>query len=170
MTSATPLDDAQLADSVLPAGADPFILFEEWFAAAQVGEINDPNAMALAYDAALRDQIFPWYRSGVEQDTEARRVAAAHLAAEDPDGDSSDPRTFMRSVFREGLLPALRTDAVVLRAFFRTLNLLTTPDAMMKDTDVSARVLAAWQDRENRPAEPELGPKHRTDLLALLPA
>ena len=48
MTSATPLDDAQLADSVLPAGADPFILFEEWFAAAQVGEINDPNAMALA--------------------------------------------------------------------------------------------------------------------------
>jgi pyridoxamine 5'-phosphate oxidase len=44
----TPLDDAQLADSVLPAGVDPFNLFEEWFAAAQVGEINDPNAMALA--------------------------------------------------------------------------------------------------------------------------
>ena len=43
-----PLDDAQLADSVLPAGADPFALFEEWFAAAQVGELNDPNAMALA--------------------------------------------------------------------------------------------------------------------------
>ncbi len=43
-----PLDDGQLADSVLPAGADPFVLFEEWFAAAQVGEINDPNAMALA--------------------------------------------------------------------------------------------------------------------------
>ncbi len=48
MTDATPLDDAQLADSVLPAGADPFVLFEEWFAAAQVGEINDANAMALA--------------------------------------------------------------------------------------------------------------------------
>lgn len=42
------LDHAQLADSVLPAGADPFDLFEEWFAAAQVGELNDPNAMALA--------------------------------------------------------------------------------------------------------------------------
>ena len=48
MSAATPLDDAQLADSVLPAGADPFVLFEEWFAAAQVGELNDPNAMALA--------------------------------------------------------------------------------------------------------------------------
>ena len=48
MSSATPLDDAQLADSILPAGADPFELFEDWFAAAQVGEINDANAMALA--------------------------------------------------------------------------------------------------------------------------
>jgi pyridoxamine 5'-phosphate oxidase len=48
MNDAAPLDDAQLADSVLPGGADPFDLFEEWFAAAQVGEINDPNAMALA--------------------------------------------------------------------------------------------------------------------------
>jgi len=44
----SPLDDAQLADSVLPSGIDPFALFEEWFAAAQVGELNDPNAMALA--------------------------------------------------------------------------------------------------------------------------
>ncbi|MDP5103831.1 MAG: pyridoxamine 5'-phosphate oxidase [Erythrobacter sp.] len=51
-TTSTPLDDAQLADSVLPAGADPFVLFEEWFAAAQIGELNDANAMALATAAA----------------------------------------------------------------------------------------------------------------------
>lgn len=48
MSDATPLDDAQLADSVLPAGGDPFVLFDEWFAAAQGAELNDPNAMALA--------------------------------------------------------------------------------------------------------------------------
>jgi pyridoxamine 5'-phosphate oxidase len=48
MSDPVPLDDAQLADSVLPAGGDPFVLFEEWFAAAQVDEINDPNGMALA--------------------------------------------------------------------------------------------------------------------------
>lgn len=48
MSDATLLDDAQLAASVLPAGANPFALFEDWFAAAQVGEINDANAMALA--------------------------------------------------------------------------------------------------------------------------
>jgi 2-polyprenyl-6-methoxyphenol hydroxylase-like FAD-dependent oxidoreductase len=131
---------------------------------------NDPLAMMLAYDRALRDEILPWYRAGVEQDAEARRVAAALLAGDDPDGDTSDPRTFMRSVFRDGLLPAIRSDAVVLRAFFRSLNLLSAPDAMVKDADVGARVFSAWQDRDNRPPEEPLGPKHRVELLALLPS
>ncbi len=48
MNDVTTLDDAQLADSAIPSGGDPFALFEEWFGAAKVSEINDPNAMALA--------------------------------------------------------------------------------------------------------------------------
>lgn len=42
------LDSAQLADSAIPAGIDPYPLFDEWFALAQDSEPNDPNAMALA--------------------------------------------------------------------------------------------------------------------------
>ena len=38
--------------SVIPS-ADPFALFDEWFAEAKVSEPNDPNAMALA--TATRD-------------------------------------------------------------------------------------------------------------------
>ena len=129
---------------------------------------GDPEAMLLAYEASLRAEIYPWYRASVEQDAEARRVAAALLAGEDPDGDASDQRRFMRGVFRDGLLPALRRDPVVMRAFFRSLNLLTAPDAIIKDPDVTARVLAVWQDRDNRPPEPALGPKRRADLLELL--
>jgi 2-polyprenyl-6-methoxyphenol hydroxylase-like FAD-dependent oxidoreductase len=131
---------------------------------------GEMRAVALAYDEALRTQILPWYRAGVQQDAEARRVAAALLAGDDPDGDSADPRTFMRGVFRDGLVPALRFDSVVLRAFFRSLNLLSSPDAMANDPDVGARILAVWQDRANREPEPALGPKHRADLLALLHA
>ena len=48
MTSPKALDSAQLADSVIPAGADPFTLFDNWFALAQGSEPNDANAMALA--------------------------------------------------------------------------------------------------------------------------
>ncbi|MGD9703928.1 MAG: NAD(P)/FAD-dependent oxidoreductase [Acidimicrobiia bacterium] len=129
---------------------------------------GDPLALAMAYDEAVREQLLPWYRSTVQQDAEARRVAAAMLAGEDPDGDEEDPRTFMRAVFRDGLVPALRTDPTVLRAFMRNFNLLTPPDALMTDADISARVLAVWSDRDNRPAEPRLGPAHRHELLALI--
>ncbi|MEX1106332.1 MAG: FAD-dependent oxidoreductase [Ilumatobacteraceae bacterium] len=131
---------------------------------------DDTREIALSYDASLRADIEPWYRAGVAQDAEARRVAAALLAGIDPDGDADDPRTFMRGVFRDGLLPAMRTDAVVLRAFFRSLNLLDPPDAMAKDPEVGARVLAAWQQRGQRPPEPPLGPRRRADLLDIVAA
>jgi hypothetical protein len=131
---------------------------------------DDVRDIALAYDASLRAEIHPWYRSGVEQDAEARRVAAALLQGENPDADTDDPRTFMRAVFRDGLLPAMRTDAVVLRAFFRSFNLLTSPDSLAKDPEVGARVFAVWQDRENRPPAEPLGPSSRADLLASLVA
>ena len=48
MTDVTALDAAQLADSTIPEGADPYALFDAWFADAQKSEPNDPNAMALA--------------------------------------------------------------------------------------------------------------------------
>ncbi|AWW73135.1 pyridoxamine 5'-phosphate oxidase [Erythrobacter sp. KY5] len=48
MGTSETLNQAQLADSVIPAGADPYALFDEWFAEAKASEPNDPNAMALA--------------------------------------------------------------------------------------------------------------------------
>lgn len=48
MSAPSTLDDAQLADSQIPAGADPFALFDAWYEAARASEPNDPNAMALA--------------------------------------------------------------------------------------------------------------------------
>lgn len=129
---------------------------------------DDLEKLALTYDAALRDELLPWYRSTVMQDADARRVAGKLLAGEDPDEDASDPATFMRGVLRDGLLPAIRTDQVVLRAFVRTFNLLNPPDAMLTDPAVMNRVLAVWQDRDNRPPEPVLGPKRRRDMLELL--
>ena len=39
---------ARLSQSEIPSGADPFALFEAWFAEARESEPNAPNAMALA--------------------------------------------------------------------------------------------------------------------------
>ena len=129
---------------------------------------DDAAATAVAYFGAVDEQIVPWYRASVNQDAEAKRVSRALLDGEDPDADTSDSRTFIRGVFRDGLAPAMRTDAVVLRAVFRNFNLLTPPDALLNDQDVSGRVLAAWNDRDNRPPEPRLGPASRKDLLELI--
>ncbi len=52
MNDVTKLDAAQLADSVIPAGGDPYSLFDQWFAEAKASEPNDPNAMALATASA----------------------------------------------------------------------------------------------------------------------
>ena len=135
------------------------------------GDLRDDGALrrlGIDYDLQIVERLKPWYDAALTQDTEAKRVAAAILAGQDPDGDTSDPRTFMRAVFRDGLAPALRTDPVVLRAFFRTLNLLDRPDTLATDPDIGARVLAVFNDRENRPPEPQLGPATRHELVAAL--
>jgi 2-polyprenyl-6-methoxyphenol hydroxylase-like FAD-dependent oxidoreductase len=136
-------------------------------AEAVAAEPDDLRAQALLLNARIAAEVEPWYRASVQQDTSARKVAARILAGESPDGAPDDPETFMRSVLREGLLPAIRTDAVVFRAFIRSLNLLDPPERMVTDPDINARVLAVWQDRANRPPEPVLGPP-RSDLMAAL--
>lgn len=141
-----------LADAVGAAGPEPL----------------DLARIALDYDRAVTAELLPWYRSTVAQDAEARRVAEALLAGEDPDAASDDPRAFMRGVLRDGLLPALRTDAVVYRAFARALNLMSAPDALLADQDVMARVLAVWQERDQRPPEPAMGPTDRAELWSVL--
>ena len=128
----------------------------------------DPRAIAVDHAHRMTAQIRPWYTASVRQDAEARRVAAAILAGEDPDGDTSDSRTLVRAVFRDGLRPATRTDPVVLRAFVRNLNLLSPPDALTADADVVARVLSVYEQRAQRPPEPVLGPASRDELVGAL--
>ena len=120
---------------------------------------NDALARARLYEDGSAREVEPWYGAAVAADSDAKRG---------PSSDESDPRAFMRVLLREGLLPAMRTDATVLRAFVRTFNLLTPPDAILRDSDVIGRVLNVYNDRENRPPEPSLGPTTRADLLAAL--
>jgi 2-polyprenyl-6-methoxyphenol hydroxylase-like FAD-dependent oxidoreductase len=107
------------------------------------------DALARTFAAFTDRELVPWFRSAVLQDAQARA-----LHEELP---SEDPRAFAQEIFREGLLPAMRTSPVVFRAFLRWFNLLATPDALMADAGIVGEVLAAYQDRENRPGPPVLG-------------
>jgi 2-polyprenyl-6-methoxyphenol hydroxylase-like FAD-dependent oxidoreductase len=171
-TGIVPVGDAVLCTNPLYGrGCSTALWGAELLTAAVADHPGDVRAAALAYDVALREQIRPWYRAGVEADAEARRVATALLAGGDPDGDGTNPRTMMRAILRQGLVPATRSDPVVLRAFSRSFNLLVAPDALVKDADVGARVLAVWNDRGSRTPDPPLGPATRAELLdAIAPA
>jgi 2-polyprenyl-6-methoxyphenol hydroxylase-like FAD-dependent oxidoreductase len=125
---------------------------------------DDPRAFALDFAAFTERELVPWFRNAVLQDEQSRALANASW---DAASATEDPRAFMREVFREGLLPALRTSPVVYRAFLRWFNLLAQPEALMADSEVVNAVLAEYQNRDEREHAPPLGPDRETFAAAL---
>jgi 2-polyprenyl-6-methoxyphenol hydroxylase-like FAD-dependent oxidoreductase len=130
---------------------------------------HDPLELVRDFECATNAEITPWYRAAVAQDASNRRATRQpdDGGSEAADSGAVDPGDFMRDVLRKGLLPAVRTDPVVLRAFLRSLNLLQPPEQLLSDTDVIARVMAVYQQRDDRPPEPNAGVE-RDELLARL--
>ena len=128
---------------------------------------RDFDALAHAFHAATVAEIEPFYRSAVAQDDDAKHNAA--LVRGDIVDAPDSPAAQVRSIVREGLLPATRTDPVVFRAFMRSFNLLDKPDAIMSNPEVIERVMKSWAARHDRPAEPLLGPT-RNEMLNVLDA
>lgn len=123
---------------------------------------EDPLAFARDLHAEIARELVPWYEDMRDQDRAALRAAELVRAGVDPfaferpDG-TVDPAAYMRSLMRDGVVPALREDLTVLRAFLRVFNMLEPPRALLGAPDLMQRVLAAWQRRHQR--EPlRLGP------------
>jgi hypothetical protein len=125
------------------------------------------KAFALAHLDVSERELLPWFKGAVMQDAQSRELAEGATNAAPEPGSAEDPRAFMREVFRDGLLPAVRTSPVVYRAFLRWFNLLASPQALMSDGEVVTEVIAAYNDRDNRPPEPPLGPDRTTFVDAL---
>ena len=120
---------------------------------------GDLDAFAHAlHDSTVRD-LEPFYRSSVAQDADARANAIALST-----GVDESP---MRAIVRDGLLPAMRTDPVVLRAFMRSFNLLDLPEALLANAEVIAAVMKAYETRAERVPDPPLGPS-RAEMVERL--
>jgi 2-polyprenyl-6-methoxyphenol hydroxylase-like FAD-dependent oxidoreductase len=120
---------------------------------------DDAQGLAVAFAEATEEQLVPWYRASVDADAAAMKLARGE--------DLEGPHAFARTIFAEGLLPATRVDADVSRAWFRTLNLLTKPDALLTNERVIQRALEFYNDRDSRPAEEPLGPPREEFLEAI---
>jgi hypothetical protein len=116
---------------------------------------EDLRALALAYDACVERNIVPWYQMQLAQDADAIEIAEAQQRGEDPfqtanaDG-TQNPKAFVRSLLKEGLMPALREDLRLLRIFMRAMNLLETPRDLMKNPVVMQCLLASYAKRDQR--------------------
>ena len=121
---------------------------------------SDLQALALRMHDDVQREIVPWYGASVTQDDAARMARKA---------GPSEALSGVASILTEGLLPLTRIDALVGRAFFRMVNLLSPPDALFTNVEVMRRALVYWQARDTRPPEPMLGPP-RDELVAALTA
>jgi 2-polyprenyl-6-methoxyphenol hydroxylase-like FAD-dependent oxidoreductase len=120
---------------------------------------DDLDALARGFSALTERELVPWFRTAVFQDEQARMQAAGEELPPE------DPRAFAQSVFRDGLLPALRTSPIVFRAFLRWFNLLSTPDALMGDPQIVNEVLAVFQAGDAHPAAEPMGPVDRAAFV-----
>lgn len=120
---------------------------------------DDLEDLALRFGEVTDRELVPWYTAAVNQDENAKKV----LRGEDLPPEAQ----MLHSLLTEGLVPLARIDPDVNRVWVRAFNLLDPPEALMADQEVMAKVLAFWQDRDNRPPEPPVGPP-REELLAAL--
>ncbi len=129
---------------------------------------EDPLAFARSLDDSIVRELVPWYEGMRAQDRAANATLKLEGEGGDPfsfqrDDGSVDPAAYMRSLMRDGLIPAMREDIQVLRAFMRVFNMLEAPADLLTDSKLLSRILAVWSRREQR--EPfELGPK-RDEML-----
>nr|MCS5636024.1 hypothetical protein [Myxococcota bacterium] len=134
---------------------------------------DDPLALARQMDAEVRRQLVPWYANALEQDRAANERNELDGRGDDPfafqrEDGSIDPKAYMRSLLVEGLIPAMREDIVVTRAFMRVFNMLDDPRDLMGAPDLLGRVMAVWGRRDQR--EPlRLGPG-RSEMIEKIAA
>lgn len=132
---------------------------------------SDLHALALDYAERIEIQVIPWYEMTRAQDRDAIEMGEAQRRGDDPfrvvrpDG-TNDPKAYLRSVIRDGLVPALADDIVVARAFLRLGNMLDPPASLLAQPDVLQRVLASHARRHER--EPMAHGPGRSELIALL--
>jgi flavin-dependent dehydrogenase len=164
-----PIGDALLHQNPISGRGCTSAWISAWLAADCYAEhLDDPLAFAEKMDAEVQRQLVPWYANMLAQDRAAKERTDVDERGEDPfafqrEDGSIDPKAYMRSLLVEGLVPAMREDIVVTRAFMRIFNMLDDPSDLMAAPDLLARVMAVWGRRDER--EPvRMGP-NRSEML-----
>lgn len=120
---------------------------------------HDAHARAVAYEAACKDQVEPWFHVSVEMDK----------AGADPTGFVGGGGDGISEARRGtlALFVAAATDPVLGRGMARFWNLLATPNEMMQDGALLTRMAEVMANPDAYPLPPREGPT-RQELLTTL--
>lgn len=103
--------------------------------------VQSPAERALAYHAAVHEELRPFYDLMRRQDRAAIRRARAALA---PERKPSFKSRMAKSFAEDAVAVAVRSDIGLLRQAMRGFNMLEHPEAWLKKPGNMARVLMYW--------------------------
>ncbi|HVZ70168.1 MAG TPA: hypothetical protein VG891_11950 [Rhizomicrobium sp.] len=130
---------------------------------------TDARTRAKDFDRRTRETLRPFYDAMVRQD----RIAIRRAQHERDTNYKPGLRARMaKSFVEDGLVPALRGDLTVLRAFSRGFHMLDDPSNWMKRPEILATILKFWRMPKAEKAArgfypPKLGPS-RAEMLTEL--
>lgn len=121
----------------------------------------DPVARAAAYEVGNKAETEPWWENAVQMDRlGADPAGASGLAG----GAGAEGAKAMGAVFA-----AAATDPVIGRGIARFMNMLATPQQLLGDAELMARIAEVMANPDQYPIPPREGPS-RTALLEHLGA
>lgn len=121
---------------------------------------HDARQRAVAYEAACKEQVEPWFHVSVEMD----KAGADPTGFVGAGGEVSDARRGTLALF-----VAAATDPILGRGMARFWNLLATPNEMMMDGALLTRMAEVMANPDAYPLPPREGPS-RDQLLKTLEA
>ncbi|HEY4124873.1 MAG TPA: hypothetical protein VGM36_09680 [Rhizomicrobium sp.] len=136
---------------------------------AVMDETTDPRARARLFDRRTHQTLRAFYDTMARQDKAAIRRAQHER---DPSYKPGLRARMAKSFIEDGLVPAIRGDMTVLRAFSRGFHMLDDPTNWMKRPEIIATILKFWrmpktEKRTRGYYPPVLGPT-RTEMLTKL--
>lgn len=128
---------------------------------------NDPTERAIAFHAAVKAELHPFYLNQRRQDRAAIKEARRALTP----GQRPRWRTRLtKSFIKDGIEIAIRSDTKLLRAALRGFHMLEQPDAWLRRPRNLAGVLYYWARGKRRNAaayRPDPGPEREAMLRSL---
>ncbi|MEQ8268320.1 MAG: FAD-dependent oxidoreductase [Parvibaculum sp.] len=128
---------------------------------------DDPRERARLYHARLATELRQHYDDMVKQDLAATRRARNAL---DPDYKPGLKARLIKSFAEDAIMPAMRGDVELLRAFMRSFHMVDRPNVWLRDPRNVSKVLVTWARGKKRNADlypPKLGPGRREMLSSL---